>query len=53
MLSRVMLTSQLRDSWFESRFATVSGIGHFRSLHDAPVHRAVKMSTLTLTVVEM
>ena len=28
-----------------SLFDTVSKIGHFRSLHDAPVHSAVLMST--------
>ena len=28
--------------------ATVSKFGHFRSLHDAPVHSAVSMSTVVL-----
>ena len=36
-----MPDSQLNEPGFESPFATVSKIGHFRSLHDAPVHSAV------------
>ena len=33
-----MPDSQSRDPGFESPFTTVSKLGHFRSLHDDPVH---------------
>ena len=35
-----MPDSQSSEPGFESPFATVSTIGHFRSLHDAPVDSA-------------
>ena len=37
-----MPDSQSREPGFESPFATVSKLGLFRSLQDAPVHSAVK-----------
>ena len=40
-LSGRMPDSQSSEPGFESPFATVSNIGHFRSLHDASVHSAV------------
>ena len=40
-----MPDSQSSEPGFESPFATVSKIGHFCSLRDAPVYSAVYMST--------
>ena len=43
-----MPDSQSIEPAFESPFATILNLGHFRSLHDAPVHSAVNHGYLAI-----
>ena len=41
LFTTIQHTRPVLEPGFESPFATVSKLGHFRSLHDASVHSAV------------